>query len=269
MKKSQRFCQIPQDGIFKMREPEPGGNKVQIHYDEIADVYDQRYDHRDRGKMYYDHISKAVLDHIRTDGTLLDIGCGTGLFLQRYLKYGKKAVGLDISPGMVRKACKKHPNEIFLIGTAEKLPFKDNSFTSISSLLTFSYLVEPENTLIDCLRVLEPGGRIAICTLGKNVFTSGLPAIYSIGEKMRIKRVGVGTFPEQYYSAKDMYQLLESAGFEDIEIFRCSFAHFNFVDLIFSIAKRVEPFIEERIPYLAYNLIGSGRKPASEVRSSV
>ena len=235
--------------------------RVQSHYDDIADVYDQRYDHRDRGRQYYDHIAEAVMSQIGTGGVLLDIGCGTGLFIRRYLQHGGNVTGIDISSGMIRRAAPIFPASRFVVGTAEDLPFIQDSFDSISSLLAFSYLTNPEKTRIDCLRVLKPGGRLAVCTLGKNVFTSSLPALFIIGEKMKIRRVGVGKFTEHYYTADVMFALLERAGYIEISIFRCSFAHFTFADPLFSIARRVEPFIEDKIPYLAYNLIASGRKP--------
>jgi ubiquinone/menaquinone biosynthesis C-methylase UbiE len=237
--------------------------RVQSHYDDIADVYEQRYDHRERGRLYYDHISEAVISHINSKGHLLDIGCGTGLFIRRYLKSGlnRTATGVDISHGMIKKARDNFPDLPFVIGNAEYLPFASDSFDSISSLLAFSYLQKPEISLSDCMRVLVPGGRICVCTLGRNIFTSGLPALYSLGEKMRIRRVGVGSFAEHYYNAKEMYDLMELTGFTDIEIFRCSFAHFNMADPLFMMAKKAEPFIEDNIPYLAYNLIAAGKKP--------
>ncbi len=164
---------------------------------------------------------------------------------------------------MIKKGREKHPDSAgrLMVGNAEFLPFKDESFDSISSLLAFSYLQLPGKTLQDCLRILKPGGRIAICTLGKNVFTSGLPAIYKIGAKMRIRQVGIGNFSEHYYSANEMFKLMENAGYTDIEIFRCSFAHIKMTEPLYEIAKAVEPFIEEKIPYLAYNLVGCGKKP--------
>lgn len=152
-------------------------------------------------------------------------------------------------------------NKCLLVGNGEYLPFTADSFDAISSLLAFSYLQQPQQMLCDCFRVLIPGGRIALCTLGKNMFTSGLPVIYRLGEKMRIRRVGIGSFVEHYYSADEMYLLMEKSGFTDIEIYRCSFAHFTMSGPLYSMAKKVEPFIEEKIPYLAYNLIASGKKP--------
>ena len=56
----------------------------------------------------------------------------------------------------------------FTLGTGESIPFRDNSFDAISSILVFSYLRDPGAMLREAYRVLRPGGAISICTLGKN-----------------------------------------------------------------------------------------------------
>lgn len=235
-------------------------DKVQQHYDEMAEVYDSRYDHR-RGRAYYSHISRHVMSHLPRRGKLLDVGCGTGLFVYRYTSQGGSAVGLDISRGMITRARARNRSADFGAGNAEMLPFRDESFDAVASLLAFSYLKNPEQMLKEAWRVLAPGGTLAICTLGRNFLTSGLPAVYSLGEAMRIRQVGVGAFGERYYTPGEMIALLESAGFCDVSARKCSFAHLNLVDPLYSIARRIEPFVEEKIPSLAYNLIASGKKP--------
>ena len=92
-------------------------NKVQQHYDEIADIYDDRYDGH-RGRSYHRHISDHVMSVLPKGGFLLDLGCGTGLFVQRYVEDGGQAVGLDISPGMVRHGRQRCP-ESGSVSTAE------------------------------------------------------------------------------------------------------------------------------------------------------
>ena len=116
--------------------------KVSRHYDEMADVYDHRYD-RNRGRCYYSHISRFVLERLPEGGKILDIGCGTGLFVQEYLVNGGSAVGLDISRGMIGRARDRCPASDFTIGTAERIPFLDNTFDVVSSLLAFSYVKNP------------------------------------------------------------------------------------------------------------------------------
>jgi len=235
-------------------------NKVQQHYDEIADIYDDRYDGH-RGRSYHRHISDHVMSVLPKGGFLLDLGCGTGLFVERYIQEGGRAVGLDISPGMVRHGRQRCPVSGFCVGTADVLPFRDGTFDALASLLAFSYVPDPEAMLEESYRVLKPGGRIAICTLSRTVFTSIVPVIYQVGEKVGLKKVGVGDFNERYYTNGEIACLLEDAGFAEISVGRCSFAHLNLADPVFSLARKVEPFVEENLPYLAYNVCAAGKKP--------
>jgi ubiquinone/menaquinone biosynthesis C-methylase UbiE len=234
--------------------------KVQAHYDEVAAVYDRRYG-MGKGSQYYAHLTRQVLSSLGTSGLLLDIGCGTGLFLSRYLTYGGEAVGIDLSRGMVARARERLRESDFLVGTAEALPFRDNTFDAVASLLTFSYIHRPEEMIADVYRILRPGGRFALCTLGKNLFTSVVPALYWLGEKMELRKIGVGDFDEHYYTEEEMADLLECAGFAEVSVRRCSFAHASLASPFFRIARKVEPFVEEKLPYLAYNLCASGEKP--------
>ncbi|HVN73192.1 MAG TPA: methyltransferase domain-containing protein, partial [Methanoregula sp.] len=149
----------------------------------------------------------------------------------------------------------------FSVGTADRLPFRDASFDAVSSLLVFTYLKHPEGMLSEAFRVLRPGGSIAICTLGKKLLTRGIPALYHISEKMRVRHVVMKNFGEHYYDERDMRDLFSGAGFEGIEVQWCSFAHINMIDPVFSLARRIEPFVEKRVPQLAFNICVSARKP--------
>ena len=149
----------------------------------------------------------------------------------------------------------------FTVGTGESIPFRDNTFDAISSLLVFSYLRDPEAMLSEAYRVLRPGGAISICTLGKKLLTSGIPAIYHISEKIRVRHVVMKDFGEHYYDENEMYDLFSEAGFCDVRVSWCSFAHIDMIDPLFHLAQRVEPFIERRLPQLAYNICVDARKP--------
>jgi ubiquinone/menaquinone biosynthesis C-methylase UbiE len=233
--------------------------KVQRHYDEMAEVYDRRYDYR-RGRCYHAHISQHVMNGLVQGGFLLDIGCGTGLFVNRYTENGGTAVGLDISSGMIEKAVERCPDSDFTVGDGDVLPFRDSTFDAVASLLAFSYLKDPGRMLSEAYRVLKPGGTISVCTLGKNLLTAGLPAIHHIGEAMKIQQVGMGDFGEHYYNEKEMRNLFSEAGFTGVQVKRCSFAHLNLVEPVFDIAKKIEPFVERRLPCFAYNICVKGKK---------
>jgi ubiquinone/menaquinone biosynthesis C-methylase UbiE len=234
--------------------------KIRQHYDAVADVYDDHYD-QVHGRCYHMHISRHVMKSLPARADLLDIGCGTGLFIEKYIGNEGHAVGIDISRRMiVRARCRCEPSE-FTIGSGERIPFRDNSFDVVSSLLVFSYLRDPAAMLDEAYRVLRPGGAIAICTLGKKLLTRGIPVLYHISEKMRVRHVVMKNFGERYYNENEMYDLFENAGFTDIRVSWCSFAHIDMVGPLFRFARRVEPFVERRIPQLAYNICVNGKKP--------
>jgi ubiquinone/menaquinone biosynthesis C-methylase UbiE len=237
--------------------------KVQQHYDDVADIYDNRYDQK-RGRFYHAHISERVLEGIPPDGKILDLGCGTGLFLRAYEEQGGCGIGLDLSREMIRRARTRCGTSEFFVGNAEVLPFRNGSFDAVCSLMAFSYVKRPDRFLAEAMRVLRPGGMISICTLGKNLLTSGLPAIYTMAEVMKLKKIGMGDFGEYYYNEKEMGRLLDAAGFSSVDIGKCSFAHLTLADPIFNLARKVEPFVEEKVPRLAYNILAKGVKPERE-----
>ena len=235
-------------------------DKVQHHYDSVADVYDHYYDHR-RGRSYHTHVSSQLMRPLPRGGRLLDIGCGTGLFVEKFIKTGGTAVGLDISRKMISRAQWRCPTSDFIVGTGEKIPFSDNSFEAISSLLVFSYVKDPLAMLKESFRVLKPGGVISICTLGKKLVTRGIPAMYQFSEMMKFTHILMKDFGEKYYDKNEMISLFSDAGFSDVGVSWCSFAHIDMIDPLYNFARKVEPFIEKRVPQLAYNICVSGKKP--------
>ena len=234
--------------------------KIREHYDAVADTYDDHYD-QVHGRCYHTHISRYIMKSLPAGVHLLDIGCGTGLFVEKYTESGGHAVGIDISRGMIGRAHLRCGTSEFTIGTGERIPFRDNSFDAVSSLLVFSYLGDPVAMLDEAYRVLRPGGIIAICTLGKKLLTRGIPILYHISEKMKVRHVVMKNFGERYYDENEMYDLFENAGFTEIRVGWCSFAHIDMIDPLFSLARRVEPFVEQRIPQFAYNICVNGKKP--------
>jgi ubiquinone/menaquinone biosynthesis C-methylase UbiE len=100
---------------------------------------------------------------------LLDIGCGTG----RFLDFVKQAwprlqvVGIDMSDAYVRHAkrhLRRRPRTSFFIGKAEAIPLADASQDAVTSIFLFHELPPKvrRRALRECARVLKPGGRLIL-----------------------------------------------------------------------------------------------------------
>jgi ubiquinone/menaquinone biosynthesis C-methylase UbiE len=100
---------------------------------------------------------------------LLDIGCGTG----RFLDFAKqtwprlKVQGLDMSESYIRHA-KRHlkgrARVSFVVGKAEALPLPDRSQDAVTGIFLFHELPPRirRQVLSECARLLKPGGRLVL-----------------------------------------------------------------------------------------------------------
>lgn len=98
----------------------------------------------------------------------LDVGCGPGNFtgfLARAVGPSGVAVGLDASDSMLSKAVATNGAEAaYLRGDAESLPFQSDSFDAVCCLAALYLMNDPYAAIAESVRVLRPGGRIAILT---------------------------------------------------------------------------------------------------------
>lgn len=105
---------------------------------------------------------------------LLDIGCGGGLLLRDVLATGARATGIDHSPDMAELAQERAPGAAVGLGTAERLPFPDNTFSAVAMSIVLLFLDDPVVVFREVGRVLQPGGRLAVYTSGPEL--RGTPA---------------------------------------------------------------------------------------------
>ena len=63
---------------------------------------------------------------------------------------------------IARRRSAKVPNAEFAVGSAEDLPFPDDRFTVAWSAHSFHHWADRNAGLVECQRVLAPGGRLLI-----------------------------------------------------------------------------------------------------------
>jgi SAM-dependent methyltransferase len=116
----------------------------------------------------HDFARRAILDVLvlGPNDHLLEVGCGGGLLLRDALATGARVTGLDHSEDMVELARDRAPGAKMVHSKVEALPFADETFTAVAMSIVFFFLDDPVGALLECQRVLRPGGRIAIYTTG-------------------------------------------------------------------------------------------------------
>jgi len=99
---------------------------------------------------------------------LLDVGCGTGRFLD-FIKQAwprLQITGLDMSDAYIRHARRhlRRARTSFIVGKAEEIPLSDNSQDAVTSIFLFHELPPKVRriALHECARVLKPGGRLVL-----------------------------------------------------------------------------------------------------------
>ena len=108
----------------------------------------------------------------RAEGTVLEIGIGTGLNMAYYDKSKvTKIIGLDPTLEMHRLAKKRIADaglDVELIGlSAEKIPLEDESLDTILVTFTLCSIPDPAAALNEMNRVLKPSGKLIFCEHGR------------------------------------------------------------------------------------------------------
>jgi len=150
--------------------------------------------------------------HLSGASRLLDIACGPGNFtakLAEQLPPGGLAVGLDISVPMLSRAVHDNsgPRTCYVRGDAETLPFADETFDALCCFGALYLMPEPYRVAREMVRVLRPGGRVAILTS----YASRTPAVRYATE-VSAKVIGLRLFDGEAF-----VELFSECGLTDID----------------------------------------------------
>lgn len=97
----------------------------------------------------------------KKEGLYLDVGCGTGNYLQLFLEKGYHFYGVEPSDVMLAKA-KVQCNTIIEQAFVEQLPFEDCFFNGATAMFIFHHWKDKQKGLREIYRILKPGSRYVI-----------------------------------------------------------------------------------------------------------
>lgn len=102
-------------------------------------------------------------------GRLLDVGCGSGEWLLAMQQRGWQVEGIDFDENAVKVAAQRglrvHCNSL------EQHGFPDNYFDAVTSNHLIEHVPDPVQLLVECARILKPGGKLVILTPNNTSFS--------------------------------------------------------------------------------------------------
>lgn len=191
---------------------------------EARDEFDnwaKRYESGLVWKVFYRTLHRRFVRKIRPvqDKDVLDVGCGTGAVSRRLVENGAQVWGLDFSPGMLtaaRELSQGKERLTFVEGSADSLPFEDNSFDYVTNAFSFHHYPDAMDALGEMRRVLKPGGEVYLCDATRNGLLSRaiLRGFHHVLDK---RRIHTHSENDRYYTYGELKGLVEKAGFRDVK----------------------------------------------------
>jgi SAM-dependent methyltransferase len=114
-------------------------------------------------------VYEVVLTKLRVDAgpSLLDVGCGSGMFAMLAALRGARVSGLDAAPSLIAIARERTPSGNFAIGEMEELPHPAQTFDAVTGFNSFQYAASPLKALQEARRVTKSGGQVALVFWGR------------------------------------------------------------------------------------------------------
>jgi arsenite methyltransferase len=172
-------------------------------------------------EMENHHISiteqTLALMHLKPGQRVLDLGCGAGWasrLLARKVNGGERpgqVIGLDVSDEMIRRAranSTDYDNLMFVVGSAQQIPWEENFFDKVLSVESFYYYADQDRALAELFRVMAPRGELYILI---NLYKDNPLSLRWVGEL----KVPVHARSEQEY-----IDLLKAHTYEDVHAVR-------------------------------------------------
>jgi ubiquinone/menaquinone biosynthesis C-methylase UbiE len=192
---------------------------------------------------------QVIDNYTRPDTRVLDIGCGHADFLAPVYARTPYTYGIDPDAEALKK------NRIIrrtVVGTADYLPFEDNSFDLIVAAWVFEHVEHPEQVCAEIYRALKPGGRLIFLTPNSwnyNVWIIRLipNSFHHFFTRRLYQRQEHDTYPVRYKinSPRKIAKILLPLGFKEEQlILNGDPSYISFNPLLFKLACFLERLLD-------------------------
>lgn len=199
------------------------------------------------GRAKVDALLENELKRLAPDATVVDVGCGTGVYLKRFRELGFTAVGIEPARAMLECARRDNPGVRIEEGIVTALPLADASvdFVSVIEVFRYLHLQDTRAGLAECFRVLKPGG-ILFFTMVNRWALDGFYVLQRARQVLLRQRFTRKHPHCEFVTPAEVRSDLETAGFTQVKTLGRLFAPMRMVykvnlGLAAKVAKLVEP----------------------------
>ncbi|HLW02121.1 MAG TPA: class I SAM-dependent methyltransferase [Ktedonobacterales bacterium] len=216
---------------------------------------------------------EVIAAYILPETRILDIGCGHADFLAPVYARTPHTYGIDPDGEAIRKNTLINNT---MVGTAECLPFADDSFDLIVAAWVFEHIEHPEQACREIYRALKPGGRLIFLTPNSwnyNVWMIRLVPhrFHDFFTRRLYHRQEHDTYRVRYKinSPRKIARTLLPLGFrEERVILNGDPSYISFNSLLFAFARFLERLFDVKLLQRArVHIIGVYQKPSKQALS--
>jgi SAM-dependent methyltransferase len=131
-----------------------------VNYDEVSATYNERY----KSAYTPEGVTAALLELAQKTKArrIVEIGCGTGHWLDALQSAAPVVCGMDRSDGMLHKARERNGDFRIIRGDAGLIPFRKNAFDLVFCVNAIHHFDNPSQFIGDARQLLRQGGALSI-----------------------------------------------------------------------------------------------------------
>jgi len=130
------------------------------------------------------YLSAVVDDPGNAGKSVLDVGCGVGNDLSRFVRQGALGTGIDLAPHSIELARTNFAQRglagEFHVMNGEEMGFPDDSFDVVYCHTVLHFTPNPSAMISEIRRVLKPGGRAILMTVNRNSWLNALQRLMKV-----------------------------------------------------------------------------------------